>query len=326
MTDRILDGRTVLIAPADYRRYAPEACALLESAGATLWENPHARPLGPDELLELAPTIDAAVVGVEVWTPELLAAAPRLRTLTKLGVGVDNIDLVAAAAHGVTVTNAPGGNANAVAEFTVAGILAFLRGLTEMESALRAGQWPRVVGNELTGRSLGLIGFGQIGRLLARRMSGFDLEVRAYDPFPSVEVAAELGVTLGTRDEVLAASDLVSIHLPVTAETERSVDAAFFAAMKPGAIFINSARGALVDEDALLAALDSGHLGGAVLDVFQQEPVDPQSALVRHPRVLATPHGAADTVESYRRIGLVNASSILDVARGDIPPTRVAAP
>jgi D-3-phosphoglycerate dehydrogenase / 2-oxoglutarate reductase len=315
----------VLIAPADYRRYAPEACHLLEEAGATLRENPNARPWSQAELAELVGDVDAAVVGVEVWDESILARAPRLRTLTKLGVGVDNIDLGAAAGRGIAVTNAPGGNANAVAEFTVGLVLAALRSIPQMQSALREGRWPRLVGRELTGRTVGLIGFGRIGQLVAQRLRGFEVTILAYDPFPDHQRADDLGVALADRDAVLAASDIVSVHLPSTPETKGSASTAFFAAMKDGAWFVNTARGALVDEPALLTALDSGRLAGAALDVFCTEPVDPADPLVRHPRVLATTHGAADTLEAYRAIGLLNARSILDVAVGERPRHLVTA-
>lgn len=318
-----LAGRTVLVAPADYRRNAPDACLRLERAGARLIENPHQRPYTREELLPIVPELHAAVVGVEQWDRELMAAAPQLRTLTKLGVGVDNIDLAEAGRRGITVTNAPGGNANAVAEFVVAGILAWLRELPRMVDAVRAGAWPRVAGRELSGMTVGLVGFGRIGRLVARRLAEFDVRIRAYDPYPDRDAAARLGVEMRELDAVLEDADIVSIHLPSLPETRNFVSEPFLAALKQGCLLVNTARGALIDEAALLRALDDGRVGGAVLDVFQQEPLAAGSPLVAHPRVLATPHGAADTREAYRAIAEINARSIIDAASGRTPDTAL---
>jgi D-3-phosphoglycerate dehydrogenase len=317
---------TVLVGPADYARYCPSGRDLLIEAGCALIENPFDRPYTPGELLALVPEVDAAIVGVESWNAELLAAAPRLRVLTKLGVGVDNIDADAAGELGVSVCNAPGGNANAVAELTVGLILAGLRQVPQMDALVRAGSWQRVVGPELRGRRVGIIGFGMIGRLVARKLAGFDCDVVAYDPFPAPEKAAEVGASYRELDELLATSDVLSLHLPSLPETRHFVNDEFFGAIKPGAYFVNTARGALVDELALVRAVRAGRLGGAALDVFEQEPIDPTNPLLDLPGVVVTTHAAADTFEAYEAIGVINATAIIDALQGRVPANRLNNP
>ncbi len=314
----------VLTAPADHAKYCAEGRRLLVDAGYRLIENPHDRPLTRDELLKIVPGIDAAIVGIEEWDAELIAAAPGLRVLTKLGVGVDNIDQAAADAGGVSVCNAPGGNANAVAELTVGLILAVFREIPRMDALVRSGDWLRVVGPELRGRTVGIIGFGTIGRLVAEKLRGFGCELLAYDPAP--ERAAELGARHVPLAALLAASDVLTLHLPSLPETRHFVDTSVLAKVKRGAFLVNTARGAVVDESALVAALRSGALAGAALDVFEEEPVDPRNPLLSLPNVVVTTHAAADTFEAYEAIGRINATAIIDVLSGRAPANRLNNP
>ncbi|BDI23629.1 phosphoglycerate dehydrogenase [Herbiconiux sp. L3-i23] len=313
----------MLIGPADYAAYCPQGRAMLLEAGCRLIENPHDRPYTPEELLALVPEIDAAVVGVEVWDDELISAAPGLKVLTKLGVGVDNIDQAAATANGVAVCNAPGGNANAVAELTIGLIISGFRRIPTMDAVVRSGSWMRVVGPEIRGKRVGVIGFGMIGQLVASKLRGFDCEVVAYDPFPLEGRDAQFGARYIGLDELLATSDVLSLHLPSLPSTRHFVNDDLLGRVKPGAFFVNTARGALVDETALVRALQSGRLSAAALDVFEQEPVDPANPLLTLPNVVVTTHAAADTFEAYEAIGVTNANDIIDALNGVVPRNRL---
>lgn len=304
-------SHTVLAAPAGYATLSAAGHQALLDAGFDVILNPHDRPLTRAELDEIAPRIAAAVVGVEIWDADLIAAAPELRILAKQGVGLDNIDLEAAKRFGVEVVNVPGGNANAVAEFAVGLMLAAMRGLASSAEAVRAGSWARTTGPELSGTTVGLVGFGAIGRLVARRLRGFDVNLRAWDPYPDAAAASALDVSMVELDDLLASADIVSLHMPLLPSTHGFVDAGFFARMRRGAYFINTARGGLVDETALVAALSSGHLAGAGLDVFASEPMPADHPFRTLPNVLATAHIGADSVEAYAGISLANARSII---------------
>lgn len=236
--------------------------------------------------------------GVRI-TRELIALAPRLKIIGRAGAGVDNIDLDAATEAGVLVTNTPGGNAVAVAELTIAFLLALARPLLAATASTSAGAWEkhRFLGTELRGKTLGIIGLGAIGREVAKRAQAFDLRVIATDPY------VEASLPLLSLDELLPQSDYVSLHCALTAETRRMIGAAQFAKMKPGVRFINCARGEIVDEAALLHALQSGQVAGAALDVFDPEPPAASNPLLRDPRVVATPHIGGSTIEAQELIG-----------------------
>jgi len=246
-------------------------------------------------------------------TADVLANPGLLKVIGRAGTGVDNIDLEAATRAGVVVLNTPGGNSLAAAELTISLLMALARHIPQANAALRARRWARkeFMGSEVSGKTLGVMGLGRIGREVARRGVALDMEVTGYDPYVSSEAMADMGVRSGSLDEVLAAADFVSLHLPLTDETRRLMNADRFAAMKKGARLINCARGGLVDEEALLSALESGHLSGAALDVFVTEPPS-DWRLVEHPRVVSTPHLGASTVEAQERVGSDVARKIRD--------------
>ncbi|MBD3868123.1 MAG: hypothetical protein IFK94_08355 [Acidobacteria bacterium] len=236
-------------------------------------------------------------------TAEALADPGLLRVIGRAGSGVDNIDLDAATAAGVVVMNTPGGNSVAAAEHTLALLTSLARHLPQAATDLKAGNWnrKRYMGTEVTGKTLGIVGLGRVGREVALRARGMHMEVLGYDPYVSDAVAAELGIAPRTLPDLLAESDFVTLHLPISGDTRHLIDAAAIAAMKPGARLINCARGGLVDEAALASALESGHLAGAALDVFEAEPPDPDG-LVGMPGVIATPHLGASTREAQIRV------------------------
>jgi D-3-phosphoglycerate dehydrogenase / 2-oxoglutarate reductase len=312
-------GRTVLVGPVRYAELCGDGRGLLLESGFGLVENPEPVPYTQAELPDLVRDAHAVVAGVEIYDEDVLAAAPRLKVIARLGVGLDNIDLDACRRRGITVANVPGGNANAVAELALALMLSVLRRIPVMDARIRRGGWDRFTGRELTGKTVGLIGFGATSRELARRLRGFDVKLLVTDPALDAAAAAELGALAASLPDLLAMSDVVSLHAPHTPATHHLADAAFFRAMKEGAVFVNTSRGGLVDEVALEEALRTGEIAGAGLDVWEVEPVPATNPLLRLDTLVATTHGAADTVEAYRTVGLSTARAIVDVFSGRRP-------
>lgn len=252
---------------------------------------------------------------------ELLRAGPALRVVARAGVGVDAIDVDAATRAGIVVLNTPGANTLAATEQTFALLFATMRHTVEAVTSIRAGSWQRApfIGNELYGKTLGIVGLGRIGGAIALRAHAFGMRIIACDPFVTAAQADTLHATLLPLDEVLASADVVTLHVPLTPQTDRLMNAARLGAMKPSAILINCARGAVVDEEALLAALDAANIRAAALDVVREEPPPANSVgalLHRHPRVVATPHLGGSTHEALQRIAMELANDVVNVLRG----------
>jgi D-3-phosphoglycerate dehydrogenase len=258
------------------------------------------------------------------YTGEVMDACPDLRLIARTGIGVDNVDVEAATERGVVVTNTPDGPTESTAEHTVAILLALAKRLKVGAENLAAGKWgPRsglLIGDEVQGKTLGLIGLGRIGRRVAQicRLA-FEMRVLAYDPYVTSEQAAALGVELAEMERVISQADFLSLHVPATPETIRIMDRTRIASMKRGAYLLNLARGPLVDEGALLAALDSGQLAGAGVDVFDPEPPDATSRLRNHPLVVATPHIASLTKEGRERMERMAMERVLAFLAGEKP-------
>jgi len=270
----------------------------------------------PAELLAMLADARALVVRNRTQVRgALLAAAPRLKVVGRLGVGLDNIDVTACEARGIAVCPANGANDASVAEYVVAAALLLLRGAFLASDRVAAGEWPRMalIGREVASRQLGLVGYGAIARETARRARALGMRIAAFDPHLPAEHPAWAGVERLELGALLATSDAVSLHVPLTDETRNMIDAMAIAAMKPGAVLINAARGGVVDEDALVAALRAGHLGGAALDVFEREPLDAaQGGRFRGvPHLILTPHIAGVTEESNVRVSQVTAEAVL---------------
>lgn len=258
---------------------------------------------------------------------ELLRHARKLRVIGRAGVGVDNIDLDAATKAGIAVMNTPGANAVAVAEHTIALMLALARHLTRADVTTRAGKWEKksLQGSELRDKTLGIVGLGKVGFEVARRAKAFQMDVLAHDPFVSSSIVAQLGITLVSLDEVFARADYLSLHVGLTPQTTRMMNQASIARMKPGARIINCARGELIDDAALAAALASGHLGGAGLDVFTEEPPR-ESPLLGLANVVATPHIAGSTSEAEEQVGLQIAMQIREYLKHGVIQNAVNVP
>ena len=251
----------------------------------------------------------------------LLDAARRLEAVGRLGVGLDNIDTETCAARGIAVLPATGANDVAVAEYVIAGVLMLMRGAYHAGARVLAGEWPRtqLMGREVDGRGLGLIGFGAIGRAVASRAGALGMTVAAHDPYVSPDDPAWAALSVAARDfdAIVADSDALSLHVPLTGETRHLIDGKALSRMRPGAVLINAARGGVVDEDAVAGALRAGTLGGAMLDVFENEPLAAGSALDGVPNLILTPHIAGLSEDSHRRISAVTAANVRRVLEGN---------
>lgn len=312
--------KKVLVTATHYSKLCNEAKQLLESNGCIVIENKFDRPfLTYEELEQIVPEIDAAIIGLDTWDEAVFKIAPKLKVVSKFGVGIDNIDVVKAHEYGIQVTNVPGGNSNAVAELTIGFILGALRKIPQQHQSVNNGGWDRRIGGELRGKTIGLLGFGNIAQLVAEKLQGFRVHVVAYDKYPNMEKAKQYDVNMVSLEEVLQQSDVVSMHLPSLKETYHMMGREQFAMMKDQAYFINTARGVLVDEAALYDALTSGKLAGAAIDVYENEPVSEDHPLLRLDNIITTPHCAAETYETYRAVSLITAKATLDVLAGKSP-------
>lgn len=320
---RDLSACRVLVTPTSYGQHDPRLRSELESRVGEVIYNPTGRPLSSGELRDLLVDCDGYIAGLDAIDRTALQAANRLKVIARYGVGVDRIDLDAAREKGIVVTNAPGANAVSVAELTIGLILSLARMIPAASAATKAGEWPRLSGIALEGKTVGLLGLGAIGKQVARRLCGFDCTIVAYDPAPDEAFAEECGLTLLPPGEVIARADFLSLHLPVSPETEGMVNAAFLAQMKEGAFLINTSRGELIDEKALLDALRSGQLRGAALDAFAKEPPGADNPLLALPQVIATPHMGAHTDGATNAMGWAALRDCLAVLSGEEPAHRV---
>ena len=286
------------------------------------------RGLSPDELIATIPEYDALVVRSETKVTEpVIAAGGNLQVVARAGIGVDNIDLDAATRAGVAVVNAPIGNTVAAAEHTVALMLALARNVPQAYASMKDGQWQRsaFMGIEVRNKTLGIIGLGRVGSEVARRAASFGMRLVAYDPFVAPDFASRMGVSVMSLDELLPQADFITLHTPLTAGTNKLISTPQLAMMKPGARLINVARGELIDEDALLEALENEQLAGVALDVFTNEPPG-DLPLLKHPRVVATPHLGASTQEAQREVAIEAAEQVLAVLDGQPARNTVNAP
>ncbi len=318
-----LTSKRVLVTPTTYGKCDPRLRSDLEQRVGQVIYSPVGRPLSSVELAPLLADCDGYIAGLDEIDRAALEGAARLKVIARYGAGVDNVDLRTAASRGIVVTNTPGANAVSVAELAVGLMLALARDLPAVAAATRDGQWPRGTGATLEGKVVGLIGLGAIGKGVARRLAGFDCRILAHDLAPDERFAAQHGVRLASRDEVVAAADFLSLHVPLFPDTAGFVNADLLARMKPGAFLINTARGELIDEPALIDALTNGRLRGAALDAFRQEPPAKDHWLLSLPNVIATPHFGAHTDGAMNAMGWGALHDCLAVLSGEPPAHRV---
>ncbi len=291
---------------------APEAKNILEGLGIQAHDR---TGIELDDLKDVIEDFDGLIVRSRTRPDaDLIKAAKKLKVIGRAGVGVDNIDLEAAKAAGVAVVNTPSATSLAVAEHSMALMLGIVRHIGQADRRMKEGEWPKkeLRGSELSGKKLGIVGIGNIGALVAARAAAFGMQIIAYDPYLDDQIVEERGAEAVSLEELYKEADVISVHLPLTDESRNMVDAAAFAKMKRGVSLLQAARGGVVDEAALLDALNSGKVRAAGLDVFAKEPPD-DSDLVRHPRVLATPHIAAQTAEAQVRAAIDVAEEVANV-------------
>jgi D-3-phosphoglycerate dehydrogenase len=319
-----LKGMKLLVTPTSYGKNDPRLKTELESEVEKVTYNPTGKPLTSAEVANLLQDVDGYIAGLDVIDRAALENAGKLKVISRYGVGYDNVDLTAAKEKGIVVTNTPGANSVSVAELALGLILSLAREIPEASKAVQQGNWPRLSGISLEGKTIGILGLGAIGKQLSRRLSGFDCQILAYDPFADMEFAAKNNIKILSIDEIISQADFVSLHLPLLPETRGLVNAEFLGKMKKHAFLINTSRGEVVDEAALLAALQSGHLRGAGLDAFSPEPPDPANPLLHLPQVIATPHLGAQTDGATSNMGWFAMKDCLAVLRGEAPKYRVA--
>ena len=303
----------------------------LEVLRETGWEVDYLPDSGHALELEIIQADGLIIRSASRVTQELLKESKKLQAIGRAGVGVDNIDVEAATRRGILVMNTPGGNAVSVAEHTMALLMTLARDIPRANSLLKQGKWAKksLTGVELRGKVLGLVGLGRVGLEVARRGKSFGMEILAYDPYVSPRIAKDQEVSLGKLDEVFAESDFLSLHAALTPETKHMINSANLAKMKTGIRLVNCARGELVDEAALLNAIESGQVAAAGLDVFETEPPvpdSPASKLMKHPHVVATPHIAGSTEEAQEIVGLHIAQQLRDYLRDGIVRNAVNLP
>lgn len=314
----------LLVTPTSYGKNDPRLKIELEAAVGEVIYNTTGKPLTSPEIAKLLPGIDGYIAGLDQIDRAALDKADCLKVISRYGVGIDNVDVLAAVEKGIIVTNTPGANSSSVAELALALMLALARQIPEANKAVHQGKFPRLNGISFEGKTIGILGVGAIGKQLARRLAGFDCQILGYDPIPDLEFCRLHKVELiNTIEEILPRADFISLHLPLLPETRGLVNSAFLEKMKKGAYLVNTSRGEVVDEQALLAALQSGHLHGAALDAFSVEPLPADHPLLGLAQVIATPHLGAQTDGATSNMGWFAMKDCLAVLRGEGPKFRV---
>jgi D-3-phosphoglycerate dehydrogenase len=301
---------------------------LLEQSG--LFEISFHKSVEKEQLKGMLPEFDAIIIrSATKMTKDLIDAGKNLKVIMRAGAGVDNVDVPYAAEKKILVLNCPGVNNNAVAELAIGFIFGLLREIPRATMGMKQNLWEKkeLVGNEASGRTIGILGFGAIGNLVGKACHALGMNVIVFDP-RSKDLAAKGEYSFvkqwhSSIDEVFASADVVSLHMPLLDSTRNLIGASHFAKMKKGSYFVNCARGGIVDENALLAALESGTIAGAALDVFAQEPVAPDYPLVKHPKVICAPHIGAATKEAQHKVGIAAARYVIDYFKDGKAPTAV---
>jgi phosphoglycerate dehydrogenase-like enzyme len=316
----------VLVTPMTLAGIESPYLAVLRDAGFDIVFPKRAFLLTEQELLDSLPGVCGTIAGSEPYTPRVFAANPQLRVIARAGVGYDAVNVPAATAHGVAVAIAPGTNQEAVAEHTFALILALAKDVPNQHSAIRAGQWPRRPNLPLRGRTLGIAGLGRIGKAVAERGKAFGMRLLAHEPYPDTAFAARLGIELVSFDKLLAESDFLSLHVPLTEQSRHLVNKRTLARMKLTSFLINTARGGLVCESDLCEALAASRLAGAGLDVFEEEPTTKSNPLCRFDNVVMTPHAAGVDLQSRDDMAVSAARTIVALSRGQWPAEAIVNP
>lgn len=315
-------AQRVLVATRSFGSTSSKPWDVLSEAGLEIVKADMNIEMTEDRLIELLKDVDGAIIGVVPMTKRVLESSPKLKVVSMHGVGVDHVDLPAAARLGIVIANCPGTNDQAVADLAIGLMIAIARKIPQVDRHLRQGGWGRHSGSELWCKTLGLIGMGRIGRGVAKRALGFDMKVLVYDPYVRQEQIDLPGVRLTSFEEVLTEADFLSLHAVCNEETRNMMNIDQFRKMKSSAFLVNTARGGLIDEMALHQALTSGMIAGAALDVFVEEP-PVGNPLLSLENVILTPHIGAHTKEAIERMGVIAAKNVVQTLQGGQPVYRV---
>ena len=300
----------VVITARSFGESSDEPFNILKGNDCEVVKIPADRPLSAEELIPLVKDADALIVGNDKVTEDVINAGKKLKVISRYGVGYDNVDLNAAKKKGIVVTNTPNANNNSVADLVIGLMLVLARNLLAVDRIVKSGGWKRIMGTEIYGKTLGIIGLGKIGKGVAKRAKGFDMNVLCYDVYPDLKFSEEYGVTYCSFEELLKQSDIVTIHVPLTPETKGLIGERELGMMKPTAFLINTSRGGIVDERALYNALANKKIAGAALDVMEQEPPI-NSPLLQLDNVVITSHIGGYTCEAITNMGIVAAKNVV---------------
>lgn len=311
----------LLVTPTSF--LSPENAAAkqkLEAFADSIVYNDLGKPLKGDQLIARLEGVDGYIAGLDYITADVVARMPAsLKVISRYGAGVDRVDIPACKKRGIIVTNTPAANATAVCEMAFGLMLCVARNIPALHKAVEAGEWPRMGGMELAGKTLGIVGLGAIGKRLALRAKAFEMDVVAFDPYFDEAFARDNGIERVDLDGLFARADVVSLHVPLCDATRHMVDALRISGMKPGAILINTARGGLIDEAAAAQAIKDGRLRGVGLDAFEEEPLG-DSPLKGLPGVVLTPHAGGHTSQAISRMGMMAVDNAIQVLSGQVSP------
>jgi D-3-phosphoglycerate dehydrogenase len=302
-------------------QYDKAAIALLKQHGYEVIQNQYPRTMAWEEIEKVLAEVDGIIAGSgELFDEKLFRLAGKLKIIARYGVGYDNVDVPKATQYGIMVTNTKVFEVtNGVAEFTIGLILDILRRISPMHQFVKEGQWIRFCGRQFHGMTVGILGFGAIGKAVAKMLAGFTVNILAYDKYPDVKAAQELHVTIAPFEQVLKNSEVVTLHIPSLKDTYHIMGVEQFKLMKDQAYFINTARGKLVDTEALYETLRSGKLAGAALDVYENEPPGKDYPLFGLDNVICTPHVSSETVENTYAISMASTRAVIDALEGRVP-------
>ncbi len=300
----------VLVTPRSFGKTDPQVWTILRDAGLDIVRNPTGGILSEDQLIELVADCEGVVIGVDPLSARVLGSAPKLKAIAKYGVGVDNIDLEICRQRGITVSRTVGANADAVADFAFALMLAVARQVMTIDRNCRQGSWQKITTLDVSGRTLGILGLGAIGKKLAKRAAGFDMRIMAFDTVWDEAFALEHRIEQASLEDICRRADFISLHLPLLPETQNAIGASQLAWMKPTAILVNTARGGLIDEAALFDALLNRRIYGAGIDAFSHEPLEDPRWYALENLVIGS-HAAASTLGATEKMGRMAAQNLV---------------
>lgn len=311
-------SKKILITPRSFGKTSNVPFEMLNKYGYEIIRNEAGLKYSEDELLDIIEDVDGVIVGLDPITERVLKKGKKLKVVSKYGVGLDNIDLEAAKKLGIKVTYTPGANNESVADFAFSLMLTLSREVNKLDEIVRSNKWEKRIGTEVYGKTIGVIGTGAIGKGVARRATGFDMEILAYDLYPDEAFANTIGMKYVDKKTIMEKSDFITLHVPLTDEMYHFIDSKELNMMKKNAILINTSRGGIVNEDALYDALKEKKIAGAALDVYETEPPI-NHKLLKLDNVLLTPHCGASTIDATNRMGVIAVEGLVSVLEGMEP-------